>query len=124
MLMPVALGLCFTAMCQSSDSTETNTITSGIHTTGCIMQLCTVFQTATPFSIFIFKITLVHLKNTSYQKLNYKSELTPTDRATRCVTPTRRAVHKAGRGVFSTDDGRRSTVDNTWPVFCFSADKQ
>jgi len=44
-----------------------------------------------------------------------KSWLTPTDRATRCVTPSRhRAVNKAGRWVWSTGDGRRSTVDNTW----------
>jgi len=44
-----------------------------------------------------------------------KSSLTPTDRATRCVTPSRhRAAHKAGRWVWSTGDGRRSTVDNTW----------
>jgi len=44
-----------------------------------------------------------------------KSWLTPTDRATRCVTPSRhRAVHKAGRWVWSTGDGRRSTVYNTW----------
>jgi len=43
------------------------------------------------------------------------SRLTPTDRATRCVTPSRHhAVHKAGRWVWSTGDGRRSTVDNTW----------
>ena len=44
-----------------------------------------------------------------------KSWLTPRDRATRCVTPSRhRAVHKVGRWVWSTSDGRRSTVDNTW----------
>jgi len=45
----------------------------------------------------------------------YKTWLTPTDRATRCVTHSRhRAMHKAGRWVWSTGDGRRSTVDNTW----------
>jgi len=32
-----------------------------------------------------------------------------------CVTPSRhRTVHKAGRWVWSTGDGRRSTADNTW----------
>jgi len=32
-----------------------------------------------------------------------------------CVTPSHhRAVHKAGRWVWSTGDGRWSTVDNTW----------
>jgi len=45
----------------------------------------------------------------------HKSWLTPTDRATRRVTPSRhRAVHKAGHWVWSTGNGRRSTVDNTW----------
>ena len=44
-----------------------------------------------------------------------QSWLTPTDRATRCITLSRhRAVHKAGRWVWSTCDDRRSTVDNTW----------
>jgi len=44
----------------------------------------------------------------------HKSWLTPVDRATRCVTSSRhRAAHKAGRWVWSTGDGRRSTVDNT-----------
>jgi len=44
-----------------------------------------------------------------------KSWLTPTDRATRCVTLSRyRTVHKAGCWVWSTGDGRRSTVDNAW----------
>jgi len=42
----------------------------------------------------------------------YKSWLTPKNRATHCVTPSRhRAVHKAQRWVWSTCDGRRSTVD-------------
>jgi len=45
----------------------------------------------------------------------YKCWLTPTDRATRCFPPSRhRAVQKAGRWVWSTGDGHRSSVDNTW----------
>jgi len=44
--------------------------------------------------------------------ISHKSWLTPTDRATRCVTPSRhRVIHKAGCWVWSTSDGRRSTVE-------------
>jgi len=40
--------------------------------------------------------------------MQYNSRMTPTDRATRCVTPSRhRDVHKAGRSVWSAGDGRR-----------------
>jgi len=47
------------------------------------------------------------------QNLFNKSWLVPKERATRCVTPSRhRAVRKAGRWVWSTGDGRRSTVDD------------
>jgi len=45
----------------------------------------------------------------------YNSWLTPKDHATHSITPSRhRSVHKAGRWMWSTGDGRRSTVDNTW----------
>jgi len=45
-----------------------------------------------------------------------KSWSIPTDGATRCVTlcSRHRAEFKAGRWVWSSGDGRRSTVDNTW----------
>jgi len=40
---------------------------------------------------------------------------TSMDRAMHCITPSHhRAVHKAGRWVWSTGDGCRLTVDNTW----------
>jgi len=44
----------------------------------------------------------------------YKSWLTPTDHMTHCITPSRqRAVPEPGRWVWSTGDGRCSTVNNT-----------
>jgi len=44
-----------------------------------------------------------------------QSWLTPTDRATHCITLScHHAVHKAGRCMWSTADGRRVTIDNTW----------
>jgi len=55
----------------------------------------------------------------SWDQYKYKSWLTPTDCAMCCVTPSyHQAVHKAGCWVWSTGDGRRSTVDNTWWSTC------
>jgi len=63
------------------------------------------------------QLYLSNLASNPTQLQNYydKSWLTPMDRATWCVTPSRHhAVHKAGRWVWSTSVGRQSTVDNTW----------
>jgi len=67
------------------------------------------------FSAFKWFFQLFFQFGIWYQYFN-KSRLTTTDCTMHCITPSHhRAVHKAGRWVWSTGDGHQSTtVDNIW----------
>jgi len=68
---------------------------------------------SSPYPLFFTRVYHIVQVRHNYRKLCMG--LTPTDRATHCVTPRcHRAAHKAGCWVWSTGNGRRSTVDNTW----------